>query len=289
MASAAAAFRLAMIVGVVLTMHCNWIVNRMAFFPDTSPRPASLPESIEEVFVRTADNVRLQTYYIPHPGSSKLVIYFHGNASNLSYRVDVLLHLQELGCNVLGVSYRGYGESEGKPSEKGVYEDGRAAIGYATDSLGFALPHIVLFGRSIGSTVAVHNAQHRNLAGLILVTPLTNACDHLKAQGLGVLAPLARGVFDNTAKIANVTCPVLIVHGTHDRTLPFTMGEKLFDRVKGAKEFVSIQGGTHNNLAGIDPQGYWGAIERFLAGKGEAGEADTGVQTAPPRPFRTSK
>jgi hypothetical protein len=271
-----AALRLAAIVWILPTMCCNWLVNRMAFFPDTSPRRASLPESVEEVFVPTGDGLRLQTFYLPRPDSRKLVLYFHGNASNLWHRMEVLLRLRELGVNVLGVSYRGYGASEGKPSEKGIYEDGRAAIGYAVDTLGFSLSNIFLFGRSIGSTVAVHNAQGAELAGIILVTPLSNARDHLKAQGLAVLTPLAPGVFDNTSKIDNVKCPVLIIHGTHDRTLPYAMGEKLFDRVKGSKELVTIRGGGHNDLEGVDPRTYWEAIGRFLEQRGEQTERATG-------------
>jgi len=252
---------------LVALTGCSSIVNQFAFFPDTQNIiPAEkLPQGVEEVFITTVDKLKLQAYYVGNPDSERLLIFFHGNAGNICYRISDILNLKNCGINVLAISYRGYGKSTGKPSEKGIYTDGAAAIDYAIQTLGYSLDNIIIFGRSIGTTVAIHISQHKDIAGLILITPLSSAKAQAKAQGLGFLSFLAGNAFDNLSKISNIKSPMLVIHGTDDEILPFSMGREIFDHAIVKKQMVAINGAGHNNLSQVDPSKYWGSIAEFIA------------------------
>ncbi|MCF6354969.1 MAG: alpha/beta hydrolase [Candidatus Polarisedimenticolaceae bacterium] len=245
---------------------CKFIVNQLAFFPDPVDRLSKprLPPGVEERFIDTADGVRIQLLYLPTPDSARVLLYFHGNAGNIYHRVSDLLQFQRFGINVVGVSYRGYGKSEGSPSEEGIYQDGEAVFNYVTRELGFAPDNIIMFGRSIGTTVAINSAKNRVIGGLILVTPLTSGKAHAKAVGLGLISSLAGDAFDNLSKIKDIKAPLLVIHGTDDRIIPFAMGRQLFDSAQTQKQFIKIAGGGHNNLQANYRQVYWPAISGFI-------------------------
>jgi len=249
---------------LVIFLGCDSLVNRLSFFPDTTflIPVDELPPSVREVFIRAPDGIRLQCYHIPRSGSERILIYFHGNAGNVGHRLPDLLRLSSYGIHILALSYRGYGKSEGKPSEKGIYLDGKTAVAYAAEDLGFLREQIVLMGRSIGASVAVDAAQHMDLAGLILVTPLTTGKDYARSHGFGPISALAGKSFDNMAKMPDIRCPSLIVHGTRDRVIPFDMGRRIYDSANVDKTFVPIEGADHNNLS--DESEYWEAISGFV-------------------------
>ena len=156
---------------------CKPLVNHMAFYPDSTDVPPDhiMPEGVEEFFMTTEDQVRIHGLYLPAAGSEQVLIYFHGNAGNIFHRITGFFQLRSAGVNVVGVSYRGYGKSEGSPSEEGIYQDADAVFDYVTRRLGFSENNIILFGRSIGASVALNLAQHKNLKGMVLVSPLTRA------------------------------------------------------------------------------------------------------------------
>ncbi len=245
---------------------CKFIVNQLAFFPDPVDQLSKpqLPPGVEERFIETEDQVRIQLLYLPSPDATSVLLYFHGNAGNIYHRVSDLLQLQRSGISVIGVSYRGYGKSEGTPSEEGIYQDGEAAFNYATQELGFSQDNIIILGRSIGSTVAINSAKNRTIGGLILVTPLTSGKAHAKAVGLGLISSLAGDAFDNLSRIKDITAPLLVIHGTDDRVIPFSMGRELFDRAQTKKQFIKIAGGGHNNLQANYRLAYWSAISGFI-------------------------
>jgi len=246
---------------------CNFLVNLMAFFPDRSPAipVEQLPPGTREVTMPTPDNERLQAYLITRSASPRLLIYFHGNAGNIGHRLPDLQMLADMGLNVLGVGYRGYGQSSGRPSEAGIYTDGQAALAYAEKELGFAPRRIILLGRSIGSTVAVEIAQNRDLAGVILATPMTSGRAVARSSGFGPLARLAGRAFDNLSKIQRVTAPLLIVHGTADEVIPFDQGRELHAAANPPKQFAAIPGAGHNNISLAADGAYWQAIRQFIA------------------------
>jgi len=169
-----------------------------------------------------------------------------------------------LGTSVFAVSYRGYGKSEGTPFEAGIYLDGKAAFDYLTGALGVSPSRIFIFGRSIGSTVATDLARHKDIAGLILVSPLTNGRDMTSAMGLGFAAPLAGKAFENDIKIKQVKAPLLVIHGSRDSLIPVSMGRRIFDAAHGPKIFHEIKGAGHNDLTLRFADQYWKAVADFL-------------------------
>ena len=247
---------------------CRYIVNQVAFNPDNKNTLHShhLPHGINEIFLKTDDEVLIQCYYIANPNSQKIVVFFHGNAGNLSHRIPDLKKISRFGVSVLGVGYRGYGKSQGKPSEKGIYLDGKAALNFVKNQLGYSLNNIYIFGRSIGTTVAIHTAQKQNLAGLILVAPLTSGMDMAKATGLGSVSFVAGSSFRNIDKVHNISCPVLVIHGTHDQIIPYGMGVEIYNKLQTKKRMVTIGGAGHNNISSSFSSNYWIPISDFITG-----------------------
>lgn len=250
-------------------MSCRWFINFYAFHPDKHDVPSAdhLPDGVEEVFLPTPDGKRLHCYWIARATAKRTLIYFHGNAGNISHRIPDLLNLADMGLNVLGVGYRGYGKSTGKPSEKGLYIDGRAAIDHVTGDRSVSPARVILLGRSIGSTVAVDLARQEAIGGLILVTPMTTGKAMGKYHGFGVLSALASDAFDNLNKIAHIRSPLLVVHGTSDNIVPVAMGEQLHAQAPSPKKIVIIQGAGHNDISiggvgGVNM--YWDAIREWL-------------------------
>ncbi|NOY72669.1 MAG: alpha/beta hydrolase [Gammaproteobacteria bacterium] len=247
-------------------LGCELIINKFAFHPDNvNVIPADkLPHGIQEITISTKDKVKITSLYLPSSESDKLLIYFHGNAGNIYHRIPSLLKLSQLGVNVIGVSYRGYGKSDGDPSEEGIYLDGQAIFQYAVERMGFSKENIIIFGRSIGTTVAINTAQNKKIGGVILVTPLTSGKDQAKVGGLWAISSLAGNSFDNFTKIENIDSPLLVIHGTDDSVIPYSMGKKIFDKAKVKKEFVKIKGANHNNLHDVFEQEYWLPIIQFI-------------------------
>lgn len=253
---------------MALISNCSFLVNKFAFFPDsTNTIPVeNLPENVNEIFIETEDNEKLQAYLVSSDSTTKILIYFHGNAGNISGRLIDLLEINRIGINVLGISYRGYGKSSGRPDEQGIYKDGFAAYEYVTKKLGYNSKDIVVLGRSIGSTVATSVAKERDLAGLILVTPMTNGKEYAKFHGLGFISFLAGSAFNNSERIKKIPCPTLIVHGDKDNTVPVFMGKAIYDGSAAKnKKLVIIPGAEHNDLSTVFENEYWRAIKEFIS------------------------
>jgi fermentation-respiration switch protein FrsA (DUF1100 family) len=258
--------KLLLLIVFCLFTNCSFIVSKASLFPDKSDiiDDTSLDSTIQPVKIYTRDNKSLHCYYLPEPRSNKILIYFHGNAGNIDQRIPELEQFRNLGVNVLGVGYRGYGKSTGRPSEKGIYKDGYVALRFAQDSLKFPMENIIVCGRSIGTTVAVEIAQHKNLAGVILVTPISSGWDQAKRMHIWFLIPFTGIPYNNLKKSVNIAAPVLIIHGTNDNVAPYQWGQKLFKRIKSNKQFITIKNGGHNNLEFVRPSLYWNSIGQFL-------------------------
>lgn len=169
---------------------CDVIVNKFSFFPDqiTVVPEKSLPAHCRKVSIVTTDKIRLDAlYFTARDSSEKVVIYFHGNGGNIYHRMRECERLSAMGLNVLLVSYRGYAESEGSPSEKGVYIDGESAIQYAANELHYTLNNVVVVGRSLGTAVAIEVSQSKRISKLILITPLSSGGDMADVYGYGSL------------------------------------------------------------------------------------------------------
>jgi fermentation-respiration switch protein FrsA (DUF1100 family) len=254
--------------------------QRFIFFPtsDIVSTPDQVGLDYEDVFFTTSDGLRLHGWYVP--GTTDVTwLWFHGNGGNISHRVDDLaLFHHRFGINLLIVDYRGYGRSEGRPSEQGTYRDARAALLYLQGRPGVLPERIVYFGRSLGTAVAVELAVAHLPLALVLVSPFASLSDmaHLSFPRLPV-GWLVRNKDNSLARVAKVQRPLLILHGDRDETVPISQGEKLFRAANPPKQFQVLSGAGHNDPLGGGGRETWDALEEFLADltAGEAGvEAD---------------
>lgn len=256
------------IIIILVAISREGMLNMMTFYPDkfSELKDEDIPDYVLEKYFLTEDGEKLQTFLFKHPDDIKrpLIIYFHGNAGNLYHRFEYVQTLYEMEQDVLLVSYRGYGKSTGKPNEKGIYKDGEAAVKYAINELGYNEKEIIIIGRSLGTTVAVHIAQNREFKKVILVTPLTSGREMAVAMGLGMVKFIAGRSFNSIDKINNINASILIIHGDKDELIPFAMGKKLLDTFEGTKQLVTIKNGGHNDLQDVDPKLFWGNIEKFI-------------------------
>jgi len=251
-----------------LLCSCESMLNSMAFFPDTdySVRKEKLPSYVDPINLTTNDGIMLEALYFRHSEKTgRIVIYFHGNAGNLYHRIHEGKIIFNMGYDLIISGYRGYGGSSGTPTEDGIYEDGKCILTYVTGTLNYSPDKVYLYGRSLGTTVAVHIAQNKDLGGVILITPLTSAAEFISEKFPGMLRSLGRKRFQSIEKINSLRSPLLVIHGTHDEVIPYNLGVKLYNAFSGRKEFVTIKGGGHNNLEFVDPGLYWSSVRNFLA------------------------
>jgi hypothetical protein len=193
-----------------------------------------------------------------------VLLWFHGNAGNLAQRADVMLLLARIPAQVVIVDYRGYGRSEGRPNEKGLYRDARAAWSYLTEESGVEPGRIVLYGVSLGGAVAVDLATTADPAGLILQSSFTSVPDMAAEHYAFVPRWMIRTRMDSLAKIGAVTCPVLVAHSTADEVVPFDHGRRLFEAARGDTRFFEIDGAAHNETWMMGGGEYLAAIREFL-------------------------
>jgi fermentation-respiration switch protein FrsA (DUF1100 family) len=170
-----------------------------------------------------------------------------------------------LRTHVLLLEYRGYGRSEGRPSEAGIYADARAGLAYLIGGRGLPVTRIVVFGRSLGGAAAVDLAQGEPLGGVILESTFTSAADVARHVLGSPVAALLRGRFESDQKIRNLRCPVLFFHGDHDRIIPLELGRRLFELAPEPKAFETLRGAGHNDTTLVGGPAYFRRIEQFLA------------------------
>jgi fermentation-respiration switch protein FrsA (DUF1100 family) len=215
--------------------------------------------------LNTEDGIEIESLLFTHNNKSKkFIIYFHGNAGNIYHRIKEATEIYNMGYDLIVSGYRGYGNSSGEPSEKGIYIDGKTVLNYAINTLNYKPEKIYIYGRSLGTTVAVDVSQNIALGGVILITPFTSSDDFIKEKFTRLLSCFGNGYFQSIKKINNLKSPLLVIHGTTDEVVPYTLGVKLYNAYSGSKEFISITGGGHNNLEFAAPDIYWGAVKGFL-------------------------
>ena len=249
----------------IMLLSCRGVVNSFAFFPDRD-YSCPLPVYASELMLETSDGIRLQCILMRHkPQSERIVIYFHGNAGNLYHRISEAERLFSTGCDVFLSGYRGYGRSSGEPDEEGIYEDGMCVLNYVHVAPGYSYKNIFIYGRSLGTTVAVNSAMYFDVAGVVLITPLYNGEELAKKFLPDFSVSVISGSFNSADKIKNLKCPVLFIHGTDDEVIPYSHGLMLYDTFQGNKKMVTITGGRHNDLEFTDQELYWGEVDKFLA------------------------
>jgi fermentation-respiration switch protein FrsA (DUF1100 family) len=243
--------------------------TRFIYFPSRAHEatPAGLGLPSEEVLFTAEDGVRLHGWFLPVRGARWTVLLSHGNAGNISHRLDRTLFLQtRLGASVLLYDYRGYGRSEGSPDEPGTYRDARAAYRYLVERRRVPPERLVLFGESLGSAVSLDLALAHPAVALILEAPFTSVPAMARTTIFFPLAPFVRTRYDNLEKVGRLRMPLLVLQGDHDEVVPFAQGRRLFEAAPGPKRFFAIPGAGHNDTFLVGGDAYWQAIADFLAG-----------------------
>ena len=219
----------------------------------------------EDVYLEVEPGVKINVWFIYAPSSTpRTVLFCPGNAGNVSRRVFTAQFLTALGVNVLLVDYRGYGRSQGTPSERNVYADVRAAYNWLTQEKNIPAEDIYLFGRSLGGAIAIEVAGQVPVAGLIVESSFTSAAE--VGRRMFPFMPvkmLSRYRFDNAAKIGRLTCPVLITHSPDDDLIPYDMGRKLYELAPEPKAFIELSG-THNERLYYESDIYVNGLREFL-------------------------
>ena len=185
---------------------------------------------IEEVQIKTSDNINLLGWFHKKDlNKFKTIVYFHGNAGKLENRIHKLNHFKDMDINFLIISWRGFSENSGKPTEQGLYKDGKSAIDWLKN-MGLDDKDIILYGESLGTGIAIEIAQNKNFAGLILETPFTSMID--AAKNVYPYIPvglLLKDRYENDKKIKNINIPLLVMHGEEDQIIPYKMGKKIYE------------------------------------------------------------
>jgi fermentation-respiration switch protein FrsA (DUF1100 family) len=228
--------------------------------------PADIGLKYEDVQFDTADGERLHGWYLPAVNARGVLLFFHGNAGNISHRLESIMIFNRLGLDVLIVDYRGYGRSTGKPTESGTYRDAQAAWNYLLVERQAPPGRIVIFGRSLGGAVGAWLAAglpaEQTPAAVIIESSFTSGAD--MARRLYPVYParlLTRLKYPVVDYAARLKCPVLVVHSRNDEIIPFSMGQAIYAAAPQPKDFIELRG-DHN-------AGFWISREEYTAGLAE--------------------
>jgi len=238
------------------------------YFPirTLSTDPSSIGLRFEDVYLETEDGVTLHGWFIPHDGARGVILFCHGNAGNISHRLDSIRVFHRLGLDVFIFDYRGYGQSEGRPTERGTYEDAEAAWRYLIEEHQVLPSEVIVFGRSIGGAVGAWLAQNHKPRLLILESTFTSLRDvAAKLYPFFPVKRLLRFEYSTVEYLGGVNCPVLIIHSRNDEIMPFTQGQQLFEVAREPKTFLEISG-THNEGFITSGRDYEEGLDAFLSG-----------------------
>lgn len=241
--------------------------NKMIFFPDGSleDNPANWNLSYKDVRFLVPDGEILHGWFFPSPGKSAVLLFCHGNAGNISHRIENADLLLKRGISVFLFGYRGYGLSSGRPSENGIYRDAVAAYDYLIEIEKISPERIAVFGRSLGGAVAIEVALRRKVKCVIIENTFTSMRDMSKTIfPYSLFSPFLPHHYENSKKIADVSVPKLIIHGTNDKIVPLSMGKRLFEVAQGEKTFLPVDGAGHSDAYIIGGTAYFDAVVDFI-------------------------
>lgn len=250
-----------LLVGVVYVAQ-----SALVYFPthDVYATPDQFGLRYEPIRFETADGLSLHGWYLPGDPERETLLFFHGNAGNITHRLDSLLIFSELGLNVLIFDYRGYGQSQGKPGEQGTYLDAEAALNYLAAARGVPQSRLIYFGRSLGGAVAARLASVKPPKLLIVESTFTSVPD-LGAELYRFLPVrlLSRLDYPTEKYLKSFNRPVLIVHSRDDEIINFRHAQALYAAAAGPKEFLELRG-DHNTGFMLDRTHYVRGLKAFL-------------------------
>jgi hypothetical protein len=250
-----------------LKLFVTWLEPRAVFFPSRGEQetPARFGIRYESLRLRAADGVEIAAWQLEPDTPTADIVYFHGNGGNLSLWLPVFATLNSFGYRVLAIDYRGYGTSDGTPSERGLYADAEAAARHATRH-GRPDRPLIYWGRSLGGVAAAAAARAAPPDGLILESSFPDKAAFLRLNPvMRVLNLFASYELNTLEHLRGFTRPVLVVHAERDTVIPFRLGRELFERLEAPKTFVTLKDGDHNDLYSRDNVGYWKPIHAFIA------------------------
>jgi fermentation-respiration switch protein FrsA (DUF1100 family) len=251
---------------------------RLIFFQNYAGRlsgdwsPRGLP--VEDVWLTSSDGPKLHAWWIPNDQAKFTFLAFHGNAGNLADRAPIYEFLRSTPANVFALEYRGYGRSEGKPSESGFYRDAETAYDYLVNTKHIDPKTIVSHGQSLGTAVAAHLAAQHEVGAVVLEAPFLSATRIARQvfRFLPGLPFLVYSQFDTQAQLKKINAPIFIVHCNQDPVLPFKLGQEVFAASRPPKTFLEINGYCHEEASVIAPEKYRAALQGFLTETGNSRE-----------------
>ena len=240
--------------------------GRMVFIPmkELVVTPEQLNMASEDVYIEVAPGEKINAWYFPGNPGRKTILFCHGNAGNISHRLETVEFLKTLEVNVLLFDYRGYGRSDGRPTEENVYTDARAAFDWLIREKKVVPQNVILFGRSLGGAVAIDLASKVTCGGVVVESSFTSA-DELGRKMFPYFPVkfLLRFKFDSLAKIAKLSCPVLVTHSPDDDLIPVEMGRQLYEAAREPKFFIELNG-LHNDRDYLENQAYLEGLRDFI-------------------------
>lgn len=238
-----------------LVLFFRYFEWRSIFLPtkDFSYNPKTFNLEYEDIFLATHEGLKINAWYVPaQAGRGYILLFSHGNGGNISHRISKIIMLNKLGLDVFIYDYRGYGKSEGRASEAGIYLDAKAAYDYLTKEKGIAPDKIIAYGESLGAAVSVDLASKEKLKALILEGAFSRAKDMAGEIYPFLPSFLIYSKFDSMAKIGDITIPKLFIHSSNDEIVPIQLSRKLYAKAPEPKFFTTLEGG--HNTSFIDSQ-----------------------------------
>jgi fermentation-respiration switch protein FrsA (DUF1100 family) len=239
---------------VLFFLYVKYVERHNVYFPSREIQftPGEIKLPYEEAYFETEDKKRLCGWFVPREGAGFTILFAHGNAGNISHRLEKLLVFHEMGFNTFIFDYRGYGKSEGSPSEAGLYKDAEAAYSYLTEKRKIGKDSIIFYGESLGGAVLIDLATKKSPKALITEEAFTSIVDMAKVVYPFIPGFMISTKFDSLSKIGNIATPKLVIHSRDDEIVPFYLGEKLFNAAKPPKKMLKIRGA--HNMAFFDSQ-----------------------------------
>ncbi len=254
------------IIYIIFLGAIYFLQARLLYFPDKiiENTPDVLGMEYTDFNFKTEDGLNLHGWFIKGSNPEKALLFCHGNAGNISHRLESIQQFVSLGFSVLIFDYRGYGKSEGSPDEKGTYKDAMAAHKYVTEVKGFASKDILVFGRSLGGSIAAWLAKETDPGALVVESAFTSVPDI--AGDVYPIIPVklvSRFSYSTIDYIKETSCPVLVIHSTEDDLIPFKHGKTLYESAGEPKKSMWIKGG-HNDGFLVSGRMYIDGISNFL-------------------------
>ncbi|MCF7875167.1 MAG: alpha/beta hydrolase [Candidatus Omnitrophica bacterium] len=260
-------FFLAFLTLIIFTLFLfvKFSQNNQIFFPVevVGSTPEDFGLSFEDVSIKTADNLKLNGWFIPNQPDSCVLLFLHGNGGNISHRLHKIGLLYDLGLTIFIIDYRGYGKSQGSPDVAGIYRDAQASLNYLTGKRNIEAGKIIVYGESLGTALAVNLAANNKVGGIILEGAFSSGKDMAKLIYPYFPSFILPNIFESSKDIERVNEPKLFIHSKTDEIVPVRLAKELYKKAPQPKKFIEIVGG--HNTAYLDRKDkYLSALDNFI-------------------------